>query len=345
MDPKSGRSNGVVSRRTVLTGAGAAAGAATLGTVASGGGSSGSAGNDESETNGKENGATDGDREGTGFAGDDDPIVIGHRGFAGVYPENTVASAVGAGLAGAEAIEIDVVPTADGTVVVFHDDRLSGRESGGLTDTEGLIWETDTETVLDAEVLDSGETIPTLERLFEAIPAGLGVNVELKNPGSSEVIVSEDLEDETLATQKELWRPFVDRALDIAAEYENEILVSSFSEAAIAVTREYDSSIPVAYLLWDSIERGLEIVREYDCEAIHPPYDMVQGSPFFDDGVYLDDPDYGDIDIVDVAHEEGRAVNVYTVGTWYQAEQLAAAGVDGLINDYPGLLTASDPGN
>jgi glycerophosphoryl diester phosphodiesterase len=157
------------------------------------------------------------------------------------------------------------------------------------------------------------------------------------------MVTSEDFEGETLTTQKELWRPFVGRVLGIAAEFGNEILVSSFSEAAIAVTREYDASISVAYLLWDSIERGLEIAREYDTEAIHPPYDMIQGSPFFDDGVYLEEPNYSDIDIVDVAHEEGWEVNVYTVGTWYQAEQLAAAGVDGLINDYPGLLTASDP--
>jgi glycerophosphoryl diester phosphodiesterase len=343
MDPNSGRSDGRVSRRTLLTGAGAAAGAATLGTVAAAG--DGAEGGGKGESGGEEE-PTDieGDGDG-GFVENDPPIVIGHRGFVGVCPENTVAAAVGAGLAGADAIEIDVVPTADGTVVVFHDDRLSSRESGGLTDTEGLVWKTDTETVLDAEVLDSDETVPTLERLLEAIPAGLGVNIELKNPGSSEVIVSEDFDGETLATQKDLWRPFVGRVLDIAAEFENEILVSSFSKAAIAVTREQDSSIPVAYLLWDSIERGLEIAREYDTEAIHPPYDMVQGSPFFNNGVYLDEPGYGDIDLVDVAHEEGREVNVYTLGTWYQAEQLAAAGVDGLINDYPGLLNASDPEN
>ena len=345
MDPKSRRSKGNVSRRTVLTGAGTVAGAATIGTVASGGGG-GSTSNGESETGEEENEATDGDdREDGGFVENDDPIVIGHRGFAGIYPENTVASAVGTGLAGADAIEIDVVPTADGTVVVFHDDRLSGRESGGLTDSEGIVWETDTETVLDAEVLDSDETIPTLEALLEAIPADLGVNIELKNPGSAEMVTSEDFEGETLTTQKELWRPFVGRVLDVAAEFDNEILVSSFSEAAIAVTREYDASIPVAYLLWDDIERGLEIAREYDTEAIHPPYDMIQGTPFFSDGVYLEEPNYSDIDLVEVAHEEGREVNVYTVGTWYQAEQLAAAGVDGLINDYPGLLTASDPEN
>ena len=32
-------------------------------------------------------------------------------------------------------------------------------------------------------------------------------------------------------------------------------------------------------------------------------------------------------------------MNVYTLGTWYQAERLAAAGADGLIADYPNRLT------
>ncbi|MCO8246549.1 glycerophosphodiester phosphodiesterase family protein [Haladaptatus sp. AB643] len=36
--------------------------------------------------------------------------------------------------------------------------------------------------------------------------------------------------------------------------------------------------------------------------------------------------------------DEGREVNVYTFDTWYQAEQLAEAGVDGVIVNYPNLL-------
>lgn len=51
-----------------------------------------------------------------------------------------------------------------------------------------------------------------------------------------------------------------------------------------------------------------------------------------------------DTDLLEIAHEEGREVNVYTLTTWYQAEQLAAAGVDGLVSDHPGLLISSDAG-
>lgn len=267
-----------------------------------------------------------------------EPVVIGHRGFAGQYPENTVDAAIGAALAGADTIEIDVVPCADGTVVVFHDNRLSERETGGLTTTEGLVWETDSETVLAAEVLESGQTVPTFKELMDAIPTSLGVNIELKNPGSLDLQSEKNLRGSSLEQQKDLWRPFTKRVLTIAANYDNSILVSSFSEAALATTREFNKNIPIGFLFSESIETGLEIAQEYDCEALHPRYDLITDTPFFDSDAY------SDINVVERAHNEGREVNVYTLTTWYEAEQLADANVDGIITDYPGLLAAGNDG-
>jgi glycerophosphoryl diester phosphodiesterase len=326
-----------VGRRTFVRGTGAALGTAALGgsAVAAGGGT------ESKDDDGDGGGATD-SGDGLDFAEDDDPIVIAHRGFAGAYPENTIAAAVGSSLSNADAVEIDVMPCADGTPVVIHDNGLAEREDGGLTDAEGLVWETDCETVTSAEVLESGETVPTFEALMDAVPPELGINIELKNPGSEDLEFATDLDGDALETRKDLWRPFVRDVLEIAAEYDNDALVISFYEAALAVTREIAPEVPIGVLPWDSIEFGVDVAREYDCEAIHPPYDMIQGVPFFNDGVYIDDPDYGDVDLLDIAHEEGREVNVYTLATWYQAEQLAAAGVDGLVADYPGLLVSSN---
>ncbi|MFC7196728.1 glycerophosphodiester phosphodiesterase [Halosimplex aquaticum] len=231
------------------------------------------------------------------------------------------------------------MPTGDGDVVVFHDDRLAGRDGGerGLTDAEGLVWETDTETVTDAEVLQSGETVPLLSAVLGAIPRHVGVNVELKNPGSSDLRFAANLSGSDLETQSEIWRPFVNDVLDVVDDYHNDFLFSSFYEAALATTREA-SEYPVAPLLWDSVEDGLAIAEEYDAEAIHPPYNMVQGTPFYADEYYTEGSEWADTDLLAEAHDAGRDVNVYTVGTWYQAERLSAAGVDGLIADYPGLL-------
>ncbi len=275
------------------------------------------------------------------------PTVIAHRGFAGMYPENTVRAVRSASRGGrghsvrpaADMVEIDVVPCEDGEVVVFHDSGLSERDGGerGLTDKDGLVWETPCEEVRRAEVLESGETIPLLTEVMSAVPPHVGVNVEFKNPGSSDLRFAEKLSAGELADQKEIWRPFAERVLDIVSEYENDILVSSFYEAALATVRDIEPSIPVAFLFWDSIEEGLEITRQYDCEALHPPWNMIRDTPFFGDDYYLSGP-FADIDLVEVAHEECRTVNTWTVGTGYQATQLRDAGVDGIIADYPGLL-------
>jgi len=268
---------------------------------------------------------------------EDGPLLFAHRGFAGEHPENTVAAVeAAAGVGGADWVEIDAVPTADGDPVVFHDALLSGRggppgapDDRGLTDATGAVWETDTATVTAAEVLDSGETVPLLSDLLDTIPPRVGVNVELKNPGRepSSLRPDEALAPDALAAQRAVWRPFVERVLKTAEGCENDLLVSSFHEAALAATRER-SEIAVAPLFSESIEDALEIADRYDAAAVHPPIDAVRGSPFFDRSRF------GDVDVVDAAHDAGCAVNAWTVETWYQADRLAAAGVDGVIADY-----------
>jgi glycerophosphoryl diester phosphodiesterase len=284
-----------------------------------------------------------------------EPTLIAHRGFAGESPENTVAaveraagvgSAEGAdGPAGRRAdwIEVDAVPTADGDVVVIHDAELSGRDGRGLTDATGVVWETDTATVTGAEVLDSGETVPLLADVLDAVPSDVGVNVELKNPGRRDLRQGEKLAGDALVARTDAWRPFAERALDAVAGHGNDLLFSSFCEGALAAVREL-SSRPVAPLFGESIADGLAIAREHDAAAVHPPVDAIRGTPFFDaerfggSGTASGSEVAGGSDLVAAAHDEGRAVNVWTVATWYQADRLAAAGVDGVIADYSTLL-------
>ncbi len=59
------------------------------------------------------------------------PVIIAHRGASGVAPENTAAAIRKALEMGARVIEFDVRGTADGGLVLFHDDKLervAGRE-------------------------------------------------------------------------------------------------------------------------------------------------------------------------------------------------------------------------
>lgn len=320
-------------RRTVTKGVGAT----LAGSALAGGGAAGSAADSTpADATDRESAEyEDGNADGT--------AVIAHRGFAGQYPENTLEAVRNASHGGpfepADMVEVDVVPTEDGRIVTFHDDGLAERDGGerGLTDERGVVWETPSETVTSAEVLESGETVPLFEEVMDAIPSSVGVNIEFKNPGSTDVRFGENLSGDALDEQKELWQPFTETVLDIADEHENDVLVSSFYEAAIARVREVDPDVPVAFLFWDDIEAGLDVTRTYDCEAMNVPWNMVAGTPFFGDPYYTEGP-YADVDLVDVAREEDRELNVWTVRSWYQATQLADAGVDGIIADFPALL-------
>lgn len=52
------------------------------------------------------------------------PLLVGHRGAMGVAPENSMPAFEVGLAAGADILELDVQLSADGQVVVFHDDNL-----------------------------------------------------------------------------------------------------------------------------------------------------------------------------------------------------------------------------
>jgi len=110
------------------------------------------------------------------------PPQIGHRGAAGLAPENTLAALRAAARAGAAMVEIDVRLSADGRPVLFHDDDLD-RTSNGTGPVAGLTRAA--LSMLDAgswfAPAFAGEPIPSLEQaLGLCLELGLAVNIEIK---------------------------------------------------------------------------------------------------------------------------------------------------------------------
>lgn len=271
------------------------------------------------------------------------PAVVAHRGFAGVAPENTVAAAVAAtGREETAMIEIDVRPAACGTPVVIHDERLDGTRDGRpLTDAAGRVRETSLEDLRTARVLGTDEGVPTLAALLGAIPPSVGVNVELKGVGvpDAELRVGESLPSSERAARRATWRPFVERVVAACDPFEGALRFSSFCEGAIAALDDVAPGYDAAPLVWDDLEAGLEVARRYDCAAIHPPKNAVRGTGLAGTayaGLPADEPE---VDLLDAAHAEGRTVAAWTVETWLEFAQLADAGVDAVVVDYPGLGT------
>ncbi|HEX5726440.1 MAG TPA: glycerophosphodiester phosphodiesterase family protein [Longimicrobiaceae bacterium] len=105
------------------------------------------------------------------------PLVLGHRGASADAPENTLRAFRLALEQGADGVELDVHPSADGVPVVIHDDTLE-RTTGGVGQVRALPW------ARIAEVRSRGEPVPRLEEVAAwAAETGAWLNVEVKTPG------------------------------------------------------------------------------------------------------------------------------------------------------------------
>jgi glycerophosphoryl diester phosphodiesterase len=69
-----------------------------------------------------------------------DLLVVAHRGYAAVFPENTLSAVVGAFDLGADAVEVDVHLSADGVPVVIHDETVD-RTTDGTGTVRNLTYE------------------------------------------------------------------------------------------------------------------------------------------------------------------------------------------------------------
>lgn len=110
-------------------------------------------------------------------------IVVGHRGAAGLEPENTLRAFRRALELGVDFVECDVHLTRDGRLAVLHDDTVDR-----TTDGHGPVasFTLDALRRLDAGM---GERIPTLEEVLAEIRGRAGVLIELKGPGTEETAI------------------------------------------------------------------------------------------------------------------------------------------------------------
>ncbi|MCT9097317.1 glycerophosphodiester phosphodiesterase family protein [Haloarchaeobius sp. HME9146] len=169
--------------------------------------------------------------------------LIAHRGFAEEAPENTVSAVEHAVAAGADVVEVDVRRCASGEVVVHHDETVDR-----VTDGSGAVADHTLAELQALSVLGSGQSVPSLAQVLDALPATIGVNVELKETGLAADVAA------------------------LLADHEGEAMVSSFQEAALREMREADSTVPTAYLTDRFRDCPVSTARELGCSFVHPHY-------------------------------------------------------------------------
>lgn len=93
------------------------------------------------------------------------PLMVAHRGFSSVYPQNTLPAFEGAVEAGFDGYELDIHTTKDGKWVVIHDDTVDAM-TDGTGNVEDFTFEEIRKLKIDAGngiENHNGLIIPTLE--------------------------------------------------------------------------------------------------------------------------------------------------------------------------------------
>ncbi len=139
------------------------------------------------------------------------PQLIAHRGGRATTPESTLKAFRNAIALGADWLEFDVQMTADGALVVIHDETVDR-----TTDGTGKVAEMSLDQIraLDA---GEGERVPTFAEVIElAKQAGVGILPEAKSPelypGMPEKMVR--LVEEMGYLDRTVFQSFVPAALD-----------------------------------------------------------------------------------------------------------------------------------
>lgn len=225
--------------------------------------------------------------------------TIAHRGFAEVYPENTLAAVRGAAADGAAAVEVDVRRCGSGEVVVCHDETVDR-----VTDGSGQVSALSLDVLASLDVLGSGEAVPTLAAVVETLPDGVALNVELKERGLAGDVLG------TLAN-----RP--DGAAWWLSSFDSGALEEARAAAAAFGADDGPTRIEAALLVPPGTDDPVAAAVACDADLLHPHERDCS------------------VDLVAAAHEAGLPVNAWTVRSETTARRLVRAGVDGLIADAP----------
>ncbi len=118
-------------------------------------------------------------------------VVISHRGEHLHHPENTMPAYRAALEAGADFIEVDVRTTADGKLVIMHNDAVDARTngSGAVKDmTFDQIRELDAGVKSGAEF--AGTKVPTFDEVLDFARGKIGVYVDTKRASAADIVAA-----------------------------------------------------------------------------------------------------------------------------------------------------------
>lgn len=239
------------------------------------------------------------------------PLIIAHRGGALESTENTIEAFQRAAKIGADGIETDLRLTRDGVVVVYHDEYFGRVEGLPERQRTRLISDLTYSEVTAQRLIPVGDDngsrrVPTLNDLLGNVKSVL-LNVELKRGARFDELVNK-----TIAALKRF--PELDRVVleTPSLETAQKVRAAIGPRLKLHINPGYDSSVP--YL------QSLERVLKFKPHSVSVSFKKLSR------------------EIIELAHNAGVEVWVWTVNSPEIAQAMALLGVDAVKTDCPTVL-------
>ena len=241
-------------------------------------------------------------------------LVISHRGANRYAPQNTLPAFKKGFELGADGFETDVHITKDGKIVLCHNYTIDETSDG--------CGEVAKKTLADLKEYDFGKyfsekfrgtEIPTIDEFLSFVKTtDISVlNIEIKSP-------------------KEEGTPIVSETIKAVKEYGlfDKLLISSFDPKILMEAKRIDKNCKTGFLYAPNsptlLQMGwkpLKFCKEIGADAVHPHFSFVTKA------------------YVKKAHEMGLMVNPWTVNSEKQIDKMIELGVDGIITDFPDVVS------
>ncbi len=229
-------------------------------------------------------------------------LIVGHRGSSFMMPENTVISAIKAWEEGADAVEIDVYPTADGKIAVSHD-----RSTKRTTGEDYIVPETNSDVLnaLDAGKWKGpqfeGEPLPLLPDVINVIPRYKHLVVEVKSGSEIVPLLKALLKDHPKRSQ---------------------IIFIAFGWQVINDLKNEFPDLPAFWLSSKKadVDARWEEVKANGLDGINLHHSII------------------DRDLIEKAHKDNLGVLCWTVDKMDDVHRLINIGIDGITTNRPGYI-------
>ncbi|UCC65293.1 MAG: glycerophosphodiester phosphodiesterase [Anaerolineae bacterium] len=265
------------------------------------------------------------------------PLVIAHRGASSLAPENTLAAARKALEIGADLWELDVSVTADGELILMHDDTLERTCNARDVFPGRQPWQVWDFTLAEVQTLDCGSWFNKKDPFGEIRLGNVSEADQQSYVGEPAPTLRQALE----FTRDHNWRVNVE-----LKKQPNEELDRTIVGKAVALVEELGMDDGQQVVISSFRHDYLETVKNLNPRI---PTQAITSKAIRDLPVYLDElgADTCNPKVMAWSYKrlgelaaQGIAFNVWTVDDELTMKALIKTGVSGIITNYPQTLVS-----